>query len=339
MILDLDQFIRKERPFWEELEAAVARDRQDGGKMDLPAIRRFHYLFERTASDLTRVKTFAAEPELKGHLESLIGQAYAQLHSRRRDAVKFRPLYWLFVMFPQTFRRHITAFWISLAISLLGAFFGAFFVSQDAENKALLMPAQFAGHLSQTPSQRVADEEANADEHASLVANQSAAFSAQLMNNNIRVALRALAMGILAGVLTVGLLFYNGIILGLVGYDYVADGQTEFLVAWLLPHGVPELTAIFIGGQAGLVLARAIIGWGTHLGLRSRLRLIRDDIATLAGGLAIMLVWAGIIEAFLSQYHGKALYPWKTGFGLVELVCLVAVLAFAGRKLSSPQPS
>ena len=59
--------------------------------------------------------------------------------------------------------------------------------------------------------------------------------------------------------------------------------------------------------------------------------LVRDDLATLAGGLAVMLVWAGLVEAFLSQHHGPSIYNWKITFGLLELVTLAAFLAFSGR--------
>jgi hypothetical protein len=59
------------------------------------------------------------------------------------------------------------------------------------------------------------------------------------------------------GIGTLILLFYNGVILGAIGTDYVLDGQGSFLAAWILPHGSIELPAIFIAGQAGLVLAHA----------------------------------------------------------------------------------
>jgi hypothetical protein len=75
-----------------------------------------------------------------------------------------------------------------------------------------------------------------------------------------------------------------------------------------------------------------MIGWGTGLRLRQRLRLVRDDVATLAGGLAVMLVWAGFIEAFLSQHHGSWIYGSKITFGVLELVTLVAFFAFSGRR-------
>src|SRR4030095_14243396 len=104
-------------------------------------------------------------------------------------------------------------------------------------------------------------------------------------------------------------LFYNGIILGLVAVDYVMAGQTKFLLAWLLPHGVIELPAVMMGGQAGLVLAGALIGWGQRNSIRARLRAVTPDVVTLIFGVALMLVWAGVVEAFLSQYH-EPLLPY-----------------------------
>ena len=53
------------------------------------------------------------------------------------------------------------------------------------------------------------------------------------------------------------MLFYNGVILGAVAVDYVRAGETKFLLGWLMPHGVIEIPAILIAGQAGFMLALA----------------------------------------------------------------------------------
>jgi uncharacterized membrane protein SpoIIM required for sporulation len=334
VILDLDQFIRRERPFWEELERMLRRQIDSARALEISEVRRFYYLYERAASDLVKVQTFAAEPELRRYLENLVGQTYARLHRRRDEAMRFRPLRWLLVTFPQTFRRQVAAFWISLSLSALGALFGGFVLSQDPENKALLLPPGF-GHLSDSPSERVRIEESRAGKMRGEISAAAPVFSAALMRHNIKVSLLTFSTGILWGVFTCVLLFYNGVIVGFVAFDFIADGQALFLCGWLLPHGVPELTAVFIAGQAGLVLARAMIGWGTNLRLARRLQLVRDDLATLAGGLAVMLVWAGLVEGFLSQHHGPHLYAWKIGFGAVELLLLVSFLAFAGRRFQT----
>ena len=164
------------------------------------------------------------------------------------------------------------------------------------------------------------------------MAGRKSSFAAQLMQNNIRVSVLAMALGMTFGVGTLIVLFYNGVILGAVVVDYVAAGQTTFLLGWLLPHGSVEIPAILVGGQAGLVLARALIGRGDRDSLRQRLRKVGPDLMTLMFGVALMLIWAGLIEAFFSQYHAPVLpYGVKIAFGTIELLLLTFYLSKCGR--------
>ena len=76
-----------------------------------------------------------------------------------------------------------------------------------------------------------------------------------------------------------------------------------------------------------------MIGWGRRKSLRQRLREVTPDLATLMFGAAVLLVWAGVVESFLSQYHEPVVpYAWKIGFGVVELGALSFFLARAGLK-------
>jgi hypothetical protein len=59
-------------------------------------------------------------------------------------------------------------------------------------------------------------------------------------------------------------------------------------------------------------------------------------VVTLAFGAALLLVWAGLVEAFLSQYHEPTLPYWtKIAFGAIELGGLTWFLLFGGRGRSS----
>src|SRR5262249_10964666 len=99
------------------------------------------------------------------------------------------------------------------------------------------------------------------------------------------------------------------------------------------PHGAIEIPAILIAGQAGLMLAAALIGWGKRVPLRARLREISQDLVTLIFGVGLLLVWAGFFEAFLSQYHETVIpYIGRIAFGLVELVLLFLFLSRSGLK-------
>ena len=128
-----------------------------------------------------------------------------------------------------------------------------------------------------------------------------------------------MALGVTWGIGTLILLFYNGVVLGAVIFDYVRAGQSVFLMGWLLPHGVIEIPAILIAGQAGLLLGQALIGWNSKENLAQRLRSVTGSLVTLISGAALLLIWAGLVEAFFSQYHEPILpYQFKIIFGLFE---------------------
>jgi uncharacterized membrane protein SpoIIM required for sporulation len=327
VILDLPRFLKTERPYWEELNNLLDRmDNDRYERLTLQQVTRLEYLYQRAASALARLSTFSAEPNTTQFLESLVARAYAECHPNRVAAQRFRPFHWFFQTFPRTFRKQSRAFALAVALTVAGAAFGWGVVAMDSSAKSVILPFE---HLLGSPAERVKKEETAKTDRLS---GKKEAFSAQLMTNNIRVSILTFALGASWGVGTVVILFYNGVILGAVAVDYVYAGQTQFLLGWLLPHGVIEIPAILVAGQAGFVLASALIGWGESSTRRARLRSVLPDVLTLAGGFGVMLVWAGIVEAFVSQYHYPVLpYSWKIAFGLVELTALIFFLARAGR--------
>jgi len=327
MIIDLARFQQREQTYWSELEAELdAHERDAARAMPLDRALRLHYLYRRTASDLNELRSLPGEAELRAHLEMLVARAYAEIFDIRRYSQVRRLRHWFTRTLPQTFRRRSRAFAAALLITVIGSAFGAGVVALDYESKGVLLPFP---HLKGNPDDRVAFEESAREDR---MAGGKTSFSAMLMVNNIRVSIMALALGMTFGMGTTVLLFYNGAILGAVAYDYVQAGQGPFLIGWLLPHGSVEIPAILIAGQGGLLLAHALIGWGDSLDLRSRLRKIRPDLVTLIFAVALLLVWAGIVESFFSQYHEPFLPYWlKISFGAVQLTLLFAYLFRMGR--------
>jgi uncharacterized membrane protein SpoIIM required for sporulation len=333
VIIDLDRFVASEQRFWNELEERLDALQSPASQLAMDDARRLHYLYQRAASDLSRLADFPAEPSLKEYLQRLVARAYGEIHTHQTRRVRLRPLHWFFYTFPQAFRRHSGAFMAALLITLGGAAFGAVVLHVDYEAKMYIFPPQF-GHLYGDPSERVAHEESVEEDR---MEGRRAAFSAQLMTHNTRVSILAMALGMTFGVGSILLLLFNGVIIGAVVYDYIQAGEGVFLSGWLLPHGSVEIPAILIGGQCGLVIASALIGWGTRTPLRSRLRAVRDDVVTLIFGLALLLVWAGIVEAFFSQYHEPIIPYWaKITFGTVQLAALAVFLAVSGRGRREP---
>lgn len=325
MILNLERFLARERPYWDELDRALEPFERD--RFHRPSLEEslaIFNLYQRTAADLVRLQE-AAQPELTAYLETLVARAYTQIHSVRRQG-KFRPLYWLTQTFPLAFRRQWRAFVLACCLMSLGAGFGITLLRVDPDAKRVLMPFP---HLMTDPAARVKQEERDKGKQ---LAGHQIEFSASLMANNIGVSFTSMAAGMTFGIVTMMIVFSNGLDLGAVAFDYVHAGQLKFLLGWLLPHGVFEIPALLIASQAGFVLAGALIGWQSRLTRSERLRAVSGDVFTLAAGSTILLVWAGLIESFVSQYHEPVLpYGAKIAFGLAELVVLAVFLARSGR--------
>ena len=176
------------------------------------------------------------------------------------------------------------------------------------------------------------EEKAKADRFS----GEHAEFSTYLMNNNIHVTFYTFVGGIVYGLGSILLLFYNGVGIGAVALDYISPGRADRFSAGMdssprcdrdsrKPRRRPGRPRSFSFYRCS--------GRVTAIPLGQRLRLVRSDLAMLVFGSAMMLVWAGIIESFLSQYHKPVLpYSAKITFGVVEFALLVWFLTMAGRK-------
>jgi hypothetical protein len=138
---------------------------------------------------------------------------------------------------------------------------------------------------------------------------------------------------------SVSLLFYNGVPIGALAMQYHQFGEGQFFWAWILPHGIPEITQILVAGAAGLLLARGL--WLP--GRRSRRDALADEarraMRLVVGGMPI-LVLAGLIEGTISQLHAPVLpYALKLAFAAVVGVAVWSYLLFAGRGAVTSGPT
>jgi uncharacterized membrane protein SpoIIM required for sporulation len=216
-------------------------------------------------------------------------------------------------------------------VTILGCALGGLAVRYDPASVDVLLPADYL----RNPGQRVFEEEHG---HGKDVrsAQMEAAFSGQLIRHNIQVAMLTAALGVTFGIGTALLLFENGLLLGAVAVRYTQQGFGLFMTAWLLPHGVFEIPSILVAGQAGFYLARLLLRRREDRDVRQSMR----EWLVLVAGLAIMLVWAGIMEAFFSQRHAPALpYGFKVAVAGAELVLLTIYLLVIGRREISAKES
>ena len=328
MILNLDRFQAQARPRWDKLESLL--DRLEGRterRLQPAEAEELQELYAQVAADLNRVTHGALRPELRQYLERLVARAYAELYyAPPTRSELWQPRQWLriFTAFPETFRRQSRYFALATAVTLLGCALGGLAVRYDPAAVDVLLPADYL----RNPGQRVQQEEQGQREHPKS-AQMEAVFSAQLIRHNIEVSLLAAALGVTFGIGTALLLFENGVLLGAVAVRYTQQGFGLFMTAWLLPHGAFEIPSILIAGQAGFYLARLLLHRKEDRDVRRSMR----EWLVLVAGLALMLVWAGLMEAFFSQHHAPELpYGFKIAVAGAELVLLTLYLLFIGRK-------
>ena len=328
MILNLERFQAQARPRWKDLESLLAAlEGRPDRRLDPVEAEQLQELYAQVAADLNRVTHGAWAPELRQYLERLVARAYAELYYAppTRSEI-WRPRRWLriFTAFPESFRRQSRYFALALLITVLGCALGGLAVHYDPASVDVLLPADYL----RNPDQRVHAEEQGQERHLNSTQTE-AAFSAQLIRHNIQVALLAAALGVTFGIGTALLLFENGVLLGAVVARYTQQGFGLFMTAWLLPHGVFEIPSILIAGQAGFYLAHLLLRRREDRDVRQSMR----EWLVLVAGLAMMLVWAGVMEAFFSQHHAPVLpYGFKVAVAAAELVLLTLYLLLIGRR-------
>jgi uncharacterized membrane protein SpoIIM required for sporulation len=150
-----------------------------------------------------------------------------------------------------------------------------------------------------------------------------------IMQNNIQVSFLAFGSGVLAGVLTVYVLVFNGLILGGLTGLTAHYGVGFDLWTFVIGHGVIELSVICIAGGAGLRLGWAVLRPGLHR-RRDALALAARQVVRLIVGCVPLLVIAGLIEGFISPAEGLP-WPVKWGVGLGSGALLYAYLLLGGR--------
>ena len=122
------------------------------------------------------------------------------------------------------------------------------------------------------------------------------------IKNNISVAFRCFAGGMLVGIGTLLVLFFNGMFMGSIAGHLTRLDYVDTFYPFVVGHGSFELTAIVFSGAAGLRLGYGILNPGQSSRLDS-LRKAGRDVVPMLYGIVLMLIIAAFLEAFWSSQH------------------------------------
>jgi uncharacterized membrane protein SpoIIM required for sporulation len=314
-----DEFISSRQPEWNELSSLVIADAMH--KRPGPAISRAFALYRAVCADLMRARAAGYGGETVAFLDALAARAHGVLYTA--PPYRFGAARDLMLRdFPRTLRREWRFFVLAALLFLAPALLG--FVEARGS-------ATFAMQV--LPESTIAEmEEAYSKAFTGRDAGTNMGMAGFYVFNNVGIAFRCFATGVLFGLGSAFFLVYNGLVVGVVAGVLARTGHWLNLVTFMCGHSPFELVAIVISGAAGMRMGYALVvtegrtRWGS-------VRAVSRDIAHLILGAAAMLLVAAGIEGFWSPSSVPA--PVKWGVAGCLSVGVAAYLALAGR--STPE--
>lgn len=307
--LDLDAYVAAHSHSWARLEQLVRQRRRSGAEADELVDR-----YQQVATHLSVVRTSAPDGELVAYLSSLLGRARIAMLAAR--APSWRGVAHFFTdRFPAALYR-LRWWWLGcLAGNVVVTAVMMVWLARHPEVEQGLMDPQ------------AVDDLVNSDFESYYSENAASAFATRVWLNNTWVSALCIALGIL-GAPVIWLLFQNIANLAIIGSIMVRHDRGEVFWGLILPHGLLELTAVFVAGGVGLRLFWSWIEPG-QLGRGASLARAGRTAVTVAMGLGVVLLVSGVIEAFVTP---SPLPTWaRVGIGILAEVVFLAYVFVLGR--------
>lgn len=312
--MDLDVFVSAHRAEWDRLDALLRRQRRlNGAEID-----ELVALYQRTATHLSQIQSSAPDPQLTGRLSQLVARARSAVTGTRRaswrDVTRF-----LTHGFPAAVYRS-RHWWVPTALlsTLLAAVLGWWIATHPEVQATIAAPDQLR-EMTRPGGQY----------ETYYSSHPATSFAAQVWTNNAQAAAMCLVLGIFLGLPVLWILFLNMLNLG-VGIGLMSSaGRLDVFLGLILPHGLLELTAVFVAAGTGLRLGWTLVDPGPRT---RRSALAEEGRAALgmAIGLALVLFISGAIEGFVTP-SGLPTWARITIGVLAELAFLAYVYVLGGR--------
>src|SRR3989454_1040672 len=257
-----ERFVEKKRQGWETFRTTALRMERSGVAALAPGeIPAFAAQYREVAADLARARTYQVDPRVIAYLERVVTAGHNALYPARGKDRTPLPHYIL-----RDFPAALVQSWRYLVAPFLPfsvpAVFGYVMIRERPELGEELMPGMVAR------AEAAAENQAEGRGYAETSKEDRPQTAAWIITNNITVSFGTFVGGLTGGLLTAWLLFTNGMMLGLVLGLFKNYQAMNYLLTFVLGHGVLELTAIFISAGAGFRLAKAIIAPGDRKSTR-----------------------------------------------------------------------
>ncbi|MBM6979097.1 MAG: stage II sporulation protein M [Actinomyces succiniciruminis] len=308
--MDIDAYVAAHRDQWDRLDQLTSRRRLTGAEAD-----ELVTLYRATAGHFSRIRTGAPDPALLAQLSTRIAAARGRITGTREARASDLRRFWGTSVPAALYRLR----WWTLAVTVL-------------EVAIAVVVGVWTLRTPEAMSALGPESELDTYAHESFEAYYSnyaaSEFAGQVWTNNARIAALCVAGGI-TGLLPAFMLLANAVNLGQAGAIMADHDLLGQFFALITPHGLLELTCVFVAGAAGLKLFWTMLDPGG----RSRGVALAAEgraLITVAVGLTAALAVAGFIEAFVTP----ASLPWilKGLVGLLALAVFWAYTLLLGRR-------
>jgi len=319
-----ERFLAKKREGWEAFRTLASRMERSGiGALRGDEIPTFAARYREVAADLARAHTYGLDQRVIEYLERVVSAGHNALYRARGKHVSHLGRY---VMrdFPAAVVQSWAYVLLAFTIFIVPAAVGYVMIRERPALAEEVVSPVMVGRAEQA-----AARQSEGRTYAQADDEERPVIAAEIMSNNIQVSFFVFVGGLTCGLLTVWLLFSNGMMLGL-GFGLFNNYHAlSYLTTFVAPHGVLELTAIFISAGAGFRLAHAIIAPGDRT--RRDALVVEGRIAVLMiGAVVTLLLIAGAIEGLFSTSDAPAAIKYLVSALTAMFLALYLVSGWIG---------
>jgi uncharacterized membrane protein SpoIIM required for sporulation len=308
--MDLDAYTDAHRADWDRLSRLAKQRRLDGKDAD-----ELIDLYQSGAADLSAIQTSAGSTAVGDRLSLTLASARLRFTGAGANLFSQIPRFFVLQLPAALYRIR----WIVLAVAVATVIVSTLYAVWIAGNPDVLRNLGNDAQLKQYVEHSFIDYYSN---------NPAASFAGQVWTNNAWIAAQCIAFGI-TGIFVPYVLIQNAVGVGTAAGVMFAYGRGDVMFSYILPHGLLELTSVFVAAAAGLRIFWAWIAPGA----RTRAQALAEDgraLFTVAVGCALSLFVSGLIEGFVTP---SSLPVWaKIAIGALALAAFLAYMLVLGRR-------
>lgn len=310
--MDVDAFVQAHRPTWTRLEQLVKRRRKlTGAEVD-----ELVDLYQRVSTHLSMVRTASNDAVLIGRLSSLVARARSVVTGAHSPLWREFTRFWT-VSFPVVAYRS-WRWWLATAVAffVVSAVIAVWVAGSPEVRASIGTPSEIAQMV-------------NHDFASYYSENPAGSFALQVWVNNAWIAVQCIAFAILLGIPIPYILFQNAANLGVAAGLMFGAGKGDIFLGLITPHGLIELTAVFLAGAVGMRLGWSVVSPGN----RPRSQVLAEQgraVGAVAIGLVAVLLIAGVVEALVTPSPLPTFA--RVAIGVAVEVAFLAYIVHFGRK-------